>query len=157
MSLAIPVGSDHAGRALKDQIVQWLKDWGATVEDVGTHTDDSVDFPDFAREVAGRVSDGRAARGVLICGSGVGVAIAANKVVGVRACVCHDTYSARQGVEHDDMNVLCLGGQVVGPALAQEIVKAWFNARFDHDERFVRRVEKIAQIEKSSIGIGSQA
>jgi RpiB/LacA/LacB family sugar-phosphate isomerase len=144
----IAVGSDHAGFALKQQVVETLRQQGHEVVDVGTHSTAPVDYPDSAEAVASAVTDGRAERGVLICGSGVGAAVAANKIFGIRAGICHDTYSAHQGVEHDDMNVLVLGGRVVGPALAQELVGAFVAARFTGQERHVRRLEKVKALER---------
>ena len=144
----IAVGSDHAGFALKQQVAETLRQGGHDVVDVGTHSTAPVDYPDSAEAVGSAVTDGRAERGVLICGSGVGAAVAANKIFGVRAGICHDTYSAHQGVEHDDMNVLVLGGRVVGPALAQELVGAFVAARFTGEERHVRRLEKVKALER---------
>src|SRR5207237_7256772 len=125
-----------------------LREAGHDVLDVGTYSTDPVDYPDSAEAVAGAVLDRRAERGVLICGSGVGASVAANKLPGIRAAVCHDAYSAHQGVEHDDMNVLCLGSEVVGPSLAAELVRAFLHARFDGGERYVRRLEKIEAMER---------
>jgi len=144
----IAVGSDHAGFALKQQVAETLRQGGHDVVDVGTHSTAPVDYPDSAEAVGSAVTDGRAERGVLICGSGVGAAVAANKIFGIRAGICHDTYSAHQGVEHDDMNVLVLGGRVVGPALAQELVGAFVAARFTGEERHVRRLEKVKALER---------
>ena len=144
----IALGSDHAGFALKQALLDLLRGQGHDVLDVGTHSTDPVDYPDFAEAVAGAVRDGRAERGVLVCGSGVGASVAASKIPGIRAAVCHDTYSAHQGVEHDDMNVLVLGGRVVGPALARELATAFVSARFSGEERHVRRLEKVKAIER---------
>jgi ribose 5-phosphate isomerase B len=144
----IAVGSDHAGFVLKGEIAEALRRDGHEVVDVGTHSTEPVDYPDSAAAVARAVVDGRAERAVLICGSGVGASVAANKIEGIRAGVCHDTYSAHQGVEHDDMNVLVLGGRVVGPALAGELVAAFVAARFSGEERHVRRLEKVKALEK---------
>jgi ribose 5-phosphate isomerase B len=141
------VGSDHAGFVLKQEIAEELRKRGHEVLDVGTCSTEPVDYPDSAEAVGLAVTDGRAERGVLICGSGVGASVAANKIPGVRACVCHDAYSAHQGVEHDDMNVLVLGGRIIGPALAQELVLAFLGARFSGEERHVRRLAKVKAIE----------
>ncbi len=146
--MRIVVGADHRGYELKDEIAAALKGAGHEVLDVGTNSADSVDYPDYARAVGEALTDGRAERGVLVCGSGIGASIAANKMRGVRAAVCHDTYSARQGVEHDDMNVLCLGSRVIEFELAQELVKAFIDARLLHEERYRRRLAKVAEMER---------
>jgi RpiB/LacA/LacB family sugar-phosphate isomerase len=146
--MRVAVGADHAGFALKQELAQRLREQGHEVEDVGTHSTAAVDYPDFAEAVALAVREGRAERGVLVCGSGVGAAVAANKVPGVRAAICHDVYSAHQGVEHDDMNVLVLGGRVIGPALAHELVQAFLAARYTAEERHARRLAKVLAIEK---------
>ena len=146
--MRIVLGADHRGYELKDQIAAALKRDGHEVLDVGTNSADSVDYPDYARAVGEAIVDGRAERGIIVCGSGVGAGIAANKMRGVRAAICHDTYSARQGVEHDDMNVLCLGARVVGDALAMELVKAFLSARFKGEERLRRRLDKVAEMER---------
>jgi ribose 5-phosphate isomerase B len=145
--MRVVVGADHAGFTLKEEIADDLRRRGHAVLDVGTSSTEPVDYPDFAEAVGLAVTDGRAERGVLICGSGVGACVAANKIPGVRACVCHDAYSAHQGVEHDDMNVLVLGGRIIGPALAHELVLAFVGARFSGEERFARRLEKVKAIE----------
>jgi ribose 5-phosphate isomerase B len=141
------IGSDHAGFPLKVSLAKFLAGLGDEVIDVGACNTDPVDYPDFAEAVGKAVLDGRADRGVLICGSGVGASVAANKLHGIRAGLCHDSYSAHQGVEHDDMNVLVLGARVIGPALAEECVRAFAGAKFTHEERHVRRVNKIKAIE----------
>ena len=141
------IGSDHAGFALKVTLAKFLRDLGDEVIDVGTYNTDPVDYPDYAEAVGKAVLDGRADRGVLICGSGVGASVAANKLRGIRAGLCHDTYSAHQGVEHDDMNILVLGSRVIGLALAQEIVSAYTGAKFSNEERHVRRLNKLKAIE----------
>jgi ribose 5-phosphate isomerase B len=146
----IAVGGDHAGFALKTEIAAFLSASGHQVEDVGAFDDSPSDYPDFARRVAQIVVSGVCERGVLVCGSGVGASIAANKVPGIRAALCHDTFSARQGVEDDDMNVLCLGARVIGPSLAQEVLRAFLAARFSGAERHVRRVGKIKAIEEEA-------
>src|SRR5581483_5501262 len=120
------------------------------VDDVGTHTPDPVDFPDIARKVCAAVRSGRADRGVMVCGTGVGACIAANKVPGIRAALCHDVYSAHQCVEHDDVNVLCLGAQIVGETLALELLRTYLAARFSNEAHFARRVEKLAQMEREA-------
>ena len=145
--MRVAIGTDHAGYPLKRYVVEIVTACGHEVLDMGVNSEDKVDFPDYAQKVGNAVSGGSADRGILLCGSGVGVCIAANKMMGVYASVCHDTYSAHQGVEHDGMNVLCLGGRVIGPELACEITKAFLQARFIDDERFIRRVNKIKAIE----------
>jgi RpiB/LacA/LacB family sugar-phosphate isomerase len=146
--MKIVIGADHAGLLLKLEVAALLKKDGHEVLDVGTHSTEPSDYPDFADAVGQAVKDGRAERGVLVCGSGVGASVAANKIPGIRAAVCHDVYSAHQGVEHDDMNVLVLGGRIVGPALAQELVWAFVGARFSNDDRHVRRLDKVKEIER---------
>ncbi len=146
--MRIVVGADHRGYELKDEIAAALRRAGHQVLDVGTNSADSVDYPDYARAVGEALTDGRAERGVLVCGSGVGASIAANKIRGVRAAVCHDAYSARQGVEHDDMNVLCLGSRVIESELAQELLKAFVGARLRGEERYRRRLAKVAEMER---------
>jgi ribose 5-phosphate isomerase B len=128
-------------------LAKFLRDQGEEVVDVGTNSSEAVDYPDFAAAVGKAIMDGRADRGVLICGSGVGASVAANKVRGIRAGLCHDTYSAHQGVEHDDMNVLVLGSRVIGPALAQELVGAYLKAKFTNEERHARRLAKVKALE----------
>jgi ribose 5-phosphate isomerase B len=147
----IAVGGDHAGFAMKTALAALCEGWGHAIEDVGAFDDSPSDYPDFARLVAGAVTSGASERGILVCGSGVGASVAANKVPGIRAALCHDTFSARQGVEDDAMNVLCLGARVIGPALAQEVVRAFLAARFSGAERHVRRVGKIKAIEEDAI------
>jgi ribose 5-phosphate isomerase B len=147
--MRIAIGGDHAGFALKQELAKLLERDGYTVLDVGAYAyDPGDDYPDFACAVGGAVQAGRAERGVIVCGSGVGACIAANKLRGVRACMCHDTYSAHQGVEHDDMNVLCLGGRIIGSALAAEVVSAFAGASFSNEERHVRRLSKIKALER---------
>ena len=145
--MKIAVGSDHAGFPLKQEMAEQLRKDGYDVLDVGTHSTAPVDYPDSAEAVGRAVTDGRAERGVLICGSGVGASVAANKIKGVRAAICHDVYSAHQGVEHDDMNVLVLGGRIVGPALAGELVRAFVGARYTAEERHARRLAKVQALE----------
>ncbi len=146
--MKIVVGSDHAGLSLKQLVAGELQQQGHDVLDVGTFSSEPSDYPDFAELVGEAVISGRAERGILVCGSGVGVSVAANKIPGVRAAVCHDTYSAHQGVEHDDMNVLVLGGRIVGTALAHDLVAAFVSARFSGEERHVRRLEKVKALER---------
>lgn len=145
--MRIVIGSDHAGFPLKATIADFVKALGHQVEDVGSYDPDPVDFPDIARAVTDRVSAGRAERGLLVCGTGVGAAIAANKVRGIRAAVCHDVHSAHQSVEHDDVNVMCIGAQIVGPWLAKDLVAAYLAAEFSTDEDFRRRVAKLAEMD----------
>ena len=147
--MKIVVAADHAGVPLNEQVIAELRRLGHEVNDLGTH--DSThpdDYPDYAAALAREIVDKRSERGVLICGSGVGASVAANKVKGIRAGLAHDTYSAHQGVEHDDMNVLCLGARVVGQALALELTRAFVAARFTGEERHRRRLNKIAELEK---------
>ena len=146
--MRIAVGADHAGYALKLKLVGYLEAQGHEVADVGPQElDPSDDYPDFTKAMAGMVATGQAERGVMVCGSGVGACVAANKVRGIRACVCHDTYSAHQGVEHDDMNVLCLGSRIVGEEVAMELVSAFLSARFTGEERHRRRLNKVLEME----------
>lgn len=147
-SMRIVVGSDHAGFEIKKTVVRRLLKVGdLEVMDVGSYNTDPVDYPDYAEAIGLAIREGRADRGILICGSGVGASIAANKLAGVRAGLCHDTYSARQGVEHDDMNVLALGARVIGPELARELVIAFVRATFSGGERHRRRLAKIQALE----------
>jgi ribose 5-phosphate isomerase B len=145
--MRIAIGSDHAGYAMKEDLIERLRQANYTVTDVGTHSDEPADYPDYAAAVGAAVLDGRADRGIVVCGSGVGVAIAANKLKGIRAAQATDTYTAHQAVEHDDVNVLALGAQITGPRLAWELVDAFLTAEFTGEERHVRRVEKIARLE----------
>jgi RpiB/LacA/LacB family sugar-phosphate isomerase len=145
--MRIVLGSDHAGFELKQELVACIKGLGHDVTDVGTDSSESVDYPDYAEALAKEILAGRADRGILICGSGVGASVAANKVPGIRAAVCHDTYSAHQGVEHDDMNVVVLGARIIGSELAREIVRAFLGAEFSEEERHVRRLNKVKAIE----------
>jgi ribose 5-phosphate isomerase B len=153
----IAVAADHAGYGLKCELVAWLRAGEHEVADLGAHSPEPVDYPDVAVGLGQAVVAGTAERGVLICGSGVGASIAANKLPGIRAGLCHDSYSAHQGVEHDDMNVLVLGGRVIGPALAQELVKAFLAARFTHEERHERRVAKVRALEREGCPPPQQA
>lgn len=149
VSLRLAVGGDHAGFPLKKMVVQRFGDQVIELLDCGTDSEDACDYPDFAVEVAERINSGQADRGLLICGSGVGVSVAANKITGIRAAICHDTYSARQGVEHDDMNVLCIGGRIIGSELAFEIIEAFLKARYTPQERHARRLQKIVALEEN--------
>ena len=146
--MRIVVGSDHGGYSLKHDVVAALRQDGHDVLDVGTDSIEPVDYPDFAEFVGGAVIDGRAERGVLICGSGVGACVAANKLPGIRAAICHDSYSAHQGVEHDNMNILVLGGRIVGSALAHDLVRVFVAARYTAEERHARRLAKVTAIEQ---------
>ena len=146
--MRLALGADHAGYGLKQTIGELLKSLGHDVVDVGAHEiDPSDDYPDFAGALARTVASGEAERGIMVCGSGVGASVTANKVRGVRAAVCHDTYSAHQGVEHDDMNVLCLGARIVGEEVAREAVQAFVSATFSGEERHRRRLRKVLEIE----------
>jgi ribose 5-phosphate isomerase B len=144
----IALGSDHAGFSLKDDIATYIKGLGYEILDLGPHSAEPVDFPDYAEAVGHAILRGEAMRGILICGSGVGVSVAANKIPGIWAALCHDIYSAHQSVEHDDANVLALGAQVVGPAVAHELVRAFLEASFSGKENHRRRVEKIKALEE---------
>jgi len=147
--MRIAIGTDHGGWALKAPIVAALQAAGHEVLDLGAYTlNPTDDYPDFAQAVAEAVQRGQAERGIVLCGSGVGAGVVANKLPGIRAGVCHDTYSAHQGVEHDDMNVLCLGARVIGSELALEVVRAFVGAKFSGEERHRRRLAKIAALEK---------
>jgi ribose 5-phosphate isomerase B len=146
--MRIAIGADHAGFALKQKLGDYLRELGHPVTDVGTVNTNPVDYPDYAEAVARTILEGKAERAVLICGSGVGASVAANKLPGIRAAVCHDTYSARQGVEHDDMNILVLGARIIGEELARELVRAFLAAQFTAEERHLRRVGKIKALEK---------
>jgi ribose 5-phosphate isomerase B len=147
----IAVACDHAGFPLKADVLKTIREAGHEALDLGTDNAEAVDYPDFSEKLGRAIQSGQAERGVLLCGSGVGASIAANKMGGVYAAICHDTYSAHQGVEHDDMNVLCLGGRIIGPELVRELVQAFLNARFQGNdpgqERHARRVGKVRKIE----------
>ena len=142
--MLVAFGTDHGGLTLKECILEAIAEAGHEVLDLGAYTLDPVDdYPDYAVRIGQAIQSGRAQRGIAVCGSGVGVAMAAGKMRGIRACLCHDTYSAAQGVEHDNMNVLCLGGRIIGPELAKALVRAFLSANFDGGERFRRRVDKV--------------
>ncbi len=145
--MRIAVGSDHAGYSLKEHLASWLAEAGHAVYDLGTHSADPVDYPDYSASVAQAVLDGRADRGIVVCGSGAGAAVAANKLRGIRAGVGHDAYTAHQMVEHDDVNVLCLGSRVIGVALAEDLVEIFIEAKFTREDRHVRRLDKIRALE----------
>ena len=147
--MKVAVAFDHRGVHLRDVVLATLREQGHEIVDLGTDTDAvRIDYPDKARELGDAILDGGAERGVLVCGSGVGASVAACKLVGIRAAICHDVYSAHQGVEHDDMNVLCLGAEVVGPSLTRELIRAFLGAEFDGGERYVRRLRKIEEMER---------
>ena len=148
------VGADHRGYQLKDAIAAYLRAQSHEVLDTGVDNGDSVDYPDIAANVGRAIQDGRGERGVLVCGSGVGACIAANKMAGVRAGLTHDTYSAHQGVEHDDMNVICIGSRIIGEELALEIVRAFATAQFVPEERYVRRLRKVQTLENARLPAG---
>src|SRR6202171_5994885 len=152
--MKITIGSDHAGFELKHFLITSLIQDGHQINDVGTHSTQPVDYPDYAEAVGLSVLRGESERGILICGSGVGAAVAANKIPGVRAGLCHDSYSAHQGVEHDNINVLVLGSRVIGVMLAQDLVKAFLGAKFTNEERHVRRLGKVKAIEAKYCGAG---
>jgi ribose 5-phosphate isomerase B len=149
--MRVAVAADHAGVGLKQHLAEWLQGQGHEVLDFGTHSTEPVDYPDYADAVGQAVLDGRAERGLIVCGSGVGACIAANKLPGIRAGLCHDTYSAAQGVLHDDVNVLVLGARVIGPALAEALVTSFLAARFTNAERHVRRLNKIKALEARAL------
>src|SRR5690348_12986632 len=149
--MKVAFGCDHAGFALKTQLMEEARKLGYEIVDCGAMDDRPSDYPDFARAVGAAVVDGKAERGVLVCGSGVGASVAANKIHGIRAGLCHDVYSAHQGVEHDDVNVLCLGARIIGPATADELVRAFVGAKFSGEERHLRRVGKIAEMERRGV------
>jgi ribose 5-phosphate isomerase B len=145
--MRIVLGSDHAGFALKGKMGDVVRALGHDVLDVGAFNENPSDYPDFAELVAHAIAEGKSDRGVLVCGSGVGVSVAANKIYGIRAAVCHDTYSAHQGVEHDDMNILVLGSRIIGEKLAEDLVKSFLGAKFTNEARHVRRLNKVKALE----------
>jgi ribose 5-phosphate isomerase B len=149
----VAVAFDHRGVKLRERVLEELDALGHEAVDLGTDTDaERVDYPDKAREVGEAIQRGEAERGILVCGSGVGASVAACKLAGIRAAICHDVYSAHQGVEHDDMNVLCLGSEVIGAELAVDLVRAFLGATFDGGERYVRRLEKVRDLERAMHG-----
>lgn len=147
--LKIVIGGDHRGYSLKERIKSFLEKEGRKIIDVGTDSIHSVDYPDIASDVVKHIRSGECEKGILICGSGVGASVAANKFKGIRAAVCHDVFSAHQGVEDDAMNVLCIGGGIIGDSLAMEIIEAFLNAKFLEEERYIRRLDKVKKIEES--------
>ncbi len=148
--MKIALGCDHGGFPLKETALLVVMKAGHEILDLGTFTADAVDYPDYARAVGEAIQQGKADRGILICGSGVGASVAANKMKNIRAGLCHDTYSAHQCVEHDDVNVLCLGARIIGIELAKEIIAAFLNAKFTNEERHVRRVGKVKEMENAN-------
>ncbi len=154
--MRIAIGSDHAGFALKQALLTTIKELGHDVVDVGTCNTDPVDYPDYAEAVGRKIIEGGVERGVLICGSGVGASVAANKMQGIRAGICHDCYSAHQGVEHDDMNMLVLGSRVIGVELARDLVRAFLAGQFTGEERHRRRLAKVKAIEDQGLGTGGE-
>jgi ribose 5-phosphate isomerase B len=148
--MRLAIGGDHAGFVLKTRMIEALRTWGHEVEDLGSFDPAPVDFPDIARAVCAAVTDGRAERGILVCGTGIGASIAANKFAGIRAALCHDAHSAHQSVEHDDANMLCLGAQIVGEWLALDLVRIYLDARFADTEDYRRRLGKIGEIESAA-------
>lgn len=150
--MRIAVGADHAGFPIKGLVLEIIQLKGHEALDLGTDSTESVDYPDFAEKVGRAIQQGDADRGILICGSGVGAAVAANKMIGIRAALCHDTYSAHQSVEHDDANVLALGVRIIGPELAAEIIHNFIDAEFSGEERHVRRLNKVLAIERTELG-----
>lgn len=147
--MKLAVGGDHAGFPLKVAVVKLLQSWNHTVKDCGSFNPEPVDFPDIAMLVCDEIKSSRAERGIMVCGTGVGAAIAGNKIHGIRAALCHDTYSAHQCVEHDNVNLLCLGAQIIGPSLAEEILRTFLDARFSTEEQFRRRVRKLDEMDKA--------
>ena len=148
--MRVAIGTDHAGLSLKKSVVDTVRLCGHEVLDLGIYNEEKADYPDYAQKVGDAIISGSADRGILLCGSGVGVCIAANKISGIYASVCHDTYSAHQGVEHDGMNVLCMGGRIIGSELAMDIVKSFLSAKFIESDNYIRRVNKIKAIESKS-------
>ena len=151
--MRVAVAFDHRGVRLREALLEELSGLGHEIVDLGTDTDSRrIDYPDKAVEVGGAIRNGDAERAVFVCGSGVGASVAASKLPGIRAAICHDVYSAHQGVEHDDMNVLCLGSEVIGPSLARDLTRAFLGARFDGGERYVKRLKKIEDMEREAMG-----
>jgi ribose 5-phosphate isomerase B len=150
--MKVAVAFDHRGVHLREVVLATLGALGHEIVDLGADTDAvRIDYPDKARELGDAITDGEADRGVLVCGSGVGASVAASKLIGIRAAICHDVYSAHQGVEHDDMNVLCLGSEVIGPSLASDLIRAFLRAEFNGGERYVRRLKKIQDLERGTV------
>ena len=154
--MRIAIGTDHGGFPIKAAVIDAIREAGHKLVDFGTDSEDSVDYPDYVEKVGKEIQSGKADRGILLCGSGVGVCIAANKMLGIYASICHDIYTARQAVEHDNINVLCLGGRIIKKEMAMDLVKEFLDARFEGDdpggERHLRRIDKVKQIEKGGIG-----
>ena len=150
-SLRLAIGGDHAGFDLKKTLAEKFAPLVTEIADCGTNSHESCDYPDFAVAVCKKLVAGEVDRGLIVCGSGVGVSVAANKIPGIRAAICHDSYSARQGVEHDDMNVLCIGGRIIGSELAFDIVRNFLSARYEPQERHARRLDKVLKIEKEGL------
>lgn len=147
--MKVVIGADHGGFELKNKISEWLQEANVEVMDAGNHIlDPKDDYPDYAMKVAEVISQNQADKGIVLCGSGIGACITANKFKGVRASICHDTYSAHQGVEHDDMNVLCIGARIIGEQLAKEVVFSFINASFINEDRFLRRLNKLKSLDK---------
>ncbi len=148
--MKLAIGCDHAGFPLKGPLIKLLRSWSHSVKDCGSFTPEPVDFPDIAKLLTDEIKSGRAERGIMVCGTGVGASIACNKTHGIRAALCHDTYSAHQCVEHDNVNVLCIGAQIIGPSLAEEILTAFLNAKFSTAEEFRRRVRKLDALDMAA-------
>ena len=146
--MIVAVAADHGGFPLKAKVIEVVRAAGHEPLDLGTFSTDAVDYPDYARAIGEAIQQGRAERGILLCGSGVGACVAANKMRGIRAAVCHDTYSAHQGVEHDDMNVLCLGARIIGPELAPELVQAFIGAKYWNTGKYAERLAKVKAMEE---------
>ncbi len=151
MAIRVAIGTDHGGFALKKLLADYVKELGFDVLDLGTNSEEACDYPDFAESVGKAIINGDAELGIVLCGSGVGASVAANKIAGIRAGVCHDTFSAHQCREDDDVNVLCMGARVIGPSLAKEITKTFLEAKFSGAERHRRRLEKVAKIERENL------
>ena len=145
--MRLGVGGDHAGFSMKGPVIEYLQSKGHQVTDYGTYSEDPVDFPDIAQQVTSAILSNKVKRGILVCGTGVGAAIAGNKVPGIRAALTHDTYCARQGVEHDDVNLICIGAWIIGLSVAKEVLDAFVNAKFSDDPNFKRRVNKLTEME----------
>ena len=152
--MRVAVGADHAGFPLKAPVIEALRSWEHEAEDLGTHSTDPVDFPDVVLPVCTALLAGRAERGILVCGTGIGACMAANKIAGIRAALCHDVHSAHQSVEHDDANVMCIGAKIVGEWLALDLIKAYMDARFGGEEHFRRRIAKMGEFETGRRGDG---
>lgn len=155
--MRVVLGADHRGYQLKDLLLAHLREQGVETIDAGANGPESVDYPDYAIKIGEAINSGRADRGILVCGSGVGACVAANKIEGIRAAITHDTYSAHQGVQHDDMNVICLGSHIIGQDLAIEVVDAFLSAAFVPEERYLRRLEKVKALEKGARLSGGHA